>query len=432
MLRPRWFVIALLISVLGSPYAHAQSTSPLTGVDGTLNLDGSSNTLNQFLTVTTKAGTTNRNARFTFGGYNTAPGPPVVITPIATDYFAIGTPLEEIFHLTGDAKVGFGVLSPQAKFHVQASSGTQFLLTATGQQGQVSMGTTDVNYSYLAFNARDSGGGAFVAPSSAQSAMLFLKFNDSLKMMRWTPALSPASSVSFVAAFDLNLANGNVGIGTSASTSTLDVGAASSSASSIHTTGTINAGGNITSVGTINGGNITSVGTINAGGSITSVGTINAGGNITSGGDITATGAIFASYSQDVAEWVPSTEALTVGTVVVLDKSMTNHVQASTTAYDSSVAGVISGKPGIILGRQSAGDAAVATTGRVPVKVDATVSPIAIGDLLVTSDIPGVAMKSMPMQLNGRSFHQPGTIIGKALEPLASGTGEILVLLSLQ
>jgi hypothetical protein len=34
--------------------------------------------------------------------------------------------------------------------------------------------------------------------------------------------------------------------------------------------------------------------------------------------------------------------------------------------------------------------------------------------------------------VGNRSFHSPGTIVGKALEPLAKGTGEILVLLSLQ
>ncbi len=73
-----------------------------------------------------------------------------------------------------------------------------------------------------------------------------------------------------------------------------------------------------------------------------------------------------------------------------------------------------------------------ATTGRVKVKVDASAGPIRVGDLLVTSDKPGMAMKSQPVDFNGRKFHQPGTIIGKALEPLAGGTGEILVLLSMQ
>jgi hypothetical protein len=64
--------------------------------------------------------------------------------------------------------------------------------------------------------------------------------------------------------------------------------------------------------------------------------------------------------------------------------------------------------------------------------VDATNSPIAIGDLLVTSSKPGVAMKSIPIDLGGTKIHRPGTIIGKALEPLATGEGEILILLSMQ
>jgi hypothetical protein len=93
---------------------------------------------------------------------------------------------------------------------------------------------------------------------------------------------------------------------------------------------------------------------------------------------------------------------------------------------------VISGQPGLVLGEGGEGKTMVATTGRVRVKVDATKGAIAIGDLLVTSDMSGIAMRSEPMELNGRKFHQPGTIIGKALQPLAEGTGEILVLLSLQ
>jgi len=68
----------------------------------------------------------------------------------------------------------------------------------------------------------------------------------------------------------------------------------------------------------------------------------------------------------------------------------------------------------------------------VRVRVDATKHVIQVGDLLVTSDVAGMAMRSEPIELSGRSFHQPGTIIGKALEPLDHGQGEILVLLSLQ
>jgi hypothetical protein len=65
----------------------------------------------------------------------------------------------------------------------------------------------------------------------------------------------------------------------------------------------------------------------------------------------------------------------------------------------TKVAGVVSANPGVLLGKGGDSQAMIATTGRVRVR---------------------------------RKFHQPGTIIGKALEPLASGEGEILVLLSLQ
>jgi hypothetical protein len=41
-------------------------------------------------------------------------------------------------------------------------------------------------------------------------------------------------------------------------------------------------------------------------------------------------------------------------------------------------------------------------------------------------------MKSVPVNIGGVLIHRPGTLIGKALEPLDKGTGEILVLLSLQ
>ena len=120
------------------------------------------------------------------------------------------------------------------------------------------------------------------------------------------------------------------------------------------------------------------------------------------------------------------------GTVVVLDTERSNQVAASQEPYDTRVAGVVSGSPGVILGQSAPNKVMVATTGRVRVKVDATHAPIRVGDILVTSDKEGTAMKSEPLDLGGTKIHRPGTIIGKALEPLATGDGEILVLLSLQ
>jgi hypothetical protein len=153
-------------------------------------------------------------------------------------------------------------------------------------------------------------------------------------------------------------------------------------------------------------------------------------GNIDASGTITAFN-IVAKY-QDVAEWVESSQTLPAGTVVVLDQTKSNQVVASSLPYDTRVAGVISEQPGIALGESGENKVLVATTGRVRVNVDATKGTIHIGDLMVTSDLPGVAMKSEPIKVGGRLMHMPGTLIGKALEPLEKGSAKILVLLSLQ
>lgn len=146
---------------------------------------------------------------------------------------------------------------------------------------------------------------------------------------------------------------------------------------------------------------------------------------------ITSTNGITAVY-QDLAEWVPASEQVDAGTVVVVTPDATNEVSPSTRAYQTSVAGVVSDKPGVLLGKGGDDKAKIATTGRVKVKVDASRGAIRPGDLLVTSDKRGVAMKSQPVSVGGMEIHRPGTLVGKALEPLASGEGEILVLLSLQ
>jgi hypothetical protein len=146
----------------------------------------------------------------------------------------------------------------------------------------------------------------------------------------------------------------------------------------------------------------------------------------------TVTGGSIQAQYQDVAEWVPATSDMPPGTVVILNPDQNNEVMPSVDRYDIRVAGVVSEQPGLILGVAGPSKEQIATTGRVRVKVDADAAPIRIGDLLVTSDNPGHAMRSDAIEIQGRKFHQPGTIIGKALEPLASGEGEILVLLSLQ
>ncbi len=153
-------------------------------------------------------------------------------------------------------------------------------------------------------------------------------------------------------------------------------------------------------------------------------------GSVTVTGSLTA-GTVYATY-QDVAEWVPAAEAMPAGTVVVISHDSNNTVTVSTRSYDTGVAGVVSANPGLLLGVASTSKGKIATTGRVRVRVDASRQPIRMGDLLVTSDRPGMAMKSEPLDVGGVKIHRPGTILGKALEPLPNGEGDILVLLSLQ
>jgi hypothetical protein len=239
----------------------------------------------------------------------------------------------------------------------------------------------------------------------------------------------------------LVVAAGDVGIGTSTPTAKLDVQGGSVNASG----GLCIAGDCKTAWSQVGGsqwttsGSSVSYNTGNVGigvGSPTAKLEVAGNINVTGTGNITASGTITAANIkatyQDMAEWVESSQALAAGTVVVLDQTKSNQVIASSQAYDTRVAGVISAQPGIVLGERGEGKVLVATTGRVKVYVDATSGPIHVGDLLVTSDKAGVAMKSQTINVGGVQIHRPGTLIGKALESLESGSGQMLVLLSLQ
>jgi hypothetical protein len=80
-------------------------------------------------------------------------------------------------------------------------------------------------------------------------------------------------------------------------------------------------------------------------------------------------------------------------------------ISISTTMCDTRVAGVVSNNPAFFMNSEANG-VPVAFTGRVPCLVK---GPVAKGDVLVTSDIPGTAQ-----QLG--SAWKPGCVIGKSLE----------------
>jgi hypothetical protein len=125
--------------------------------------------------------------------------------------------------------------------------------------------------------------------------------------------------------------------------------------------------------------------------------------------------------------------AVTPGMVVSIDAANPGKLLVSSAAYDRTVAGIVSGagnlEVGMLMGQagsEATGRYPVALTGRVYVQADATTGAIQPGDLLTTSATPGHAMKVLDHSL------AQGAILGKAMSTLDSGTGLVLVLVSLQ
>jgi len=178
-------------------------------------------------------------------------------------------------------------------------------------------------------------------------------------------------------------------------------------------------------------------------------------------GNVYARGS-FRPSSMDVAEYFPLGESAEPGDVLVADRASPGRYVPARDAADPAVVGVVAEDPGVLLGswvsRIAAADTALAReltlaresgdreaearawsgleaafrrthaplalTGTVRVKVDAGYGAIAVGDLLTTSPTAGHAMRA--------DDPRPGTILGKALEPLDAGTGKVLVLVMLR
>jgi hypothetical protein len=172
---------------------------------------------------------------------------------------------------------------------------------------------------------------------------------------------------------------------------------------------------------------------------------------------VDASGTVFADGGftgpADFAEMFRVTSGATSvepGDVLEIDPTSSRGVRRSTHAYSRLVSGIYSTDPGfvgserewdepivrveglsdeaVVLQRKDMAErfdeVPMAVVGVVPAKVSAENGPISPGDLLVTSNTPGHAMRA--------DRPEPGTIVGKALEPLDAGTGKIRVLVTLQ
>jgi hypothetical protein len=110
----------------------------------------------------------------------------------------------------------------------------------------------------------------------------------------------------------------------------------------------------------------------------------------------------------DLAEvYFAKDSSIEEGDVVALDGSGVSQVSKSSKNYQKNVLGIISTKPGLVMGEVDGEGKAVVVglSGRVPVKVTTKNGNVKAGDFLTASDIPGVAMRATGA----------GQVIGQAL-----------------
>lgn len=121
------------------------------------------------------------------------------------------------------------------------------------------------------------------------------------------------------------------------------------------------------------------------------------------------------------------------GDVLDISQSSDRRVEKSSKPYSTLVAGVYATRPGVMLTEKNAEQNSLnnmvpmGVIGVIPTKVCLEGGIIKRGDLIVTSSIPGVAMKADPDKV------KPGQILGKALQDYTgNGVGKINVLVSVK
>ncbi len=195
---------------------------------------------------------------------------------------------------------------------------------------------------------------------------------------------------------------------------TLDVGGNKNSTARIHLGDPSRATNHVTTLGNVGIGTTTPTERLEV------------DGNVLVSGDVALAGADCAEEFE--VAWEGAEPA--PGSVMAIGDD--GRLRPSVSAYDTRVAGIVSGagslRPGVILGRTSKGSSRVpiALMGRVFCMVDAEDGEIGVGDLLTSSTTPGHAMRASD------KARAVGAVIGKALAPVGSGRSLIPVLVALQ
>lgn len=132
---------------------------------------------------------------------------------------------------------------------------------------------------------------------------------------------------------------------------------------------------------------------------------------------------VYNAYYNDYAEFFEKDEACEPGDLLMKNPNGLGYIK-STSAYNKGVVGVYSNEYAHCIGGDGKDDveerfAPIGLAGRVNVKVKGNIE---VGDMLVSSEVPGVAMKASEFVM--------GTVIGKALENYSSeNIGQIRILI---
>jgi hypothetical protein len=165
-------------------------------------------------------------------------------------------------------------------------------------------------------------------------------------------------------------------------------------------------------------------GTVTAGGTAGTI-ALNWAQFVASGSVIVYRGASVVAYrigGADLAEvYYTDDSSISNGDIVALASTGVSQVKKTSIPYQTSTLGIISTKPGLVIGETdgTGKPVIVGLSGRVPVKVSNINGAIKPGDYITTSSISGVGMKAT----------DPGQVIGKALTSLPDDIeqGEVIV-----
>ena len=151
------------------------------------------------------------------------------------------------------------------------------------------------------------------------------------------------------------------------------------------------------------------------------------GGTVTGGADVA-----------ELFDITGESKSYEPGDVLVISEVTDRTVEKSTTANSTRVAGVYATKPGVLLTEKNINENVdnmipMGVVGVIPTKVCDENGPVKRGDLMVTSSLPGHAMKAIPAIVNGIEIYPTGAIIGKALENFdGEGSGMIKILVNVK